>query len=199
MIFDQANPAMRRSTKDAFIRDIMGRRPVYLDFHGGDWFAEVKTVFLYQGKKQNVTLYLALEEDTIGSKWVFTNVYFEPFTKLFSPSDTRGGPDFIHPMSHELDFMNLIKVFENQKAPEKYANKYYQPDYLTLFLYEVKKGNLKFQTVSDTRFHFFQVENWYFEVSEFRRADRNRGWLISQMTRVPPGKKELLLNFIYHQ
>ncbi|MEL7535386.1 MAG: hypothetical protein AAFN10_29110, partial [Bacteroidota bacterium] len=142
---------------------------------------------------------LKLEEDTIGSKWVFTNVYFEPFAKTFREAGDSDPPDFLHPLSHELDFMNLIKVFREANNPEKFTEQGFQPDYLTLFLYEYKKGNLKFHTVNKVKFHFFQIENWYFELSEVERQGGNRGWLITQMTQIEEGNKEILLNYIYRQ
>lgn len=200
MLFDQDNKALDRNLKNQFIRSVM-RNPVpqYLDFHGGEWFAEVKTTFLYKGQKKALTLFMQLEEDTVGSKWVFANVYFEPFAQAFTGNGESRPPDFLHPLSHELDFMNLIKVFREENNPEKFTVKGYQPDYLTLFLYEYHKGNLQFQTVNEVKFHFFQVRNWYFELSEVNREGRNRGWLITQMTEIPQGQKEILLKYIYQQ
>ncbi len=200
LLFDRENPALDSRLRAQFIRSVMdGRTPQYLDFHGGQWFAEVNTTFLYKGQKKALTLFMNLEEDTVGSKWVFNNVYFEPFAQAFQDPHTSQPPDFLHPLSHELDFMNLIKVFRNENNPEKFMLKGYQPDFLTLFLYEYHKGNLQFQTVNKVKFHFFQIEDWYFELSEVRREGGNRGWLITQMTEIPEGKKEILLKYIYHQ
>ena len=84
-------------------------------------------------------------------------------------------------MSHELDFMNLKKIFDDPDITVAYTNKDFQPDYLSLILYEIKKSNLKFNTVSQVKFHFFQLENWYFELSEFNRTGNNTGWLISNL------------------
>ena len=197
ILFDEQNPSLTESLKKKFMRDV---QRTYLEFHGGEWFAEVSTSFMYKGQETTVTLFLELEEAEVGSKWVFTNVYFEPFTQVFEPKPSAGNaPPFIHPLSHELDFMNLIKIFRNEKNVEKYASQGYKPDYLTLFLYELKKGNLAFKTVKKVRFHFFQIEGWYFELEEFMRSGYNRGWLISEMTEIPPGKKDILLKYIYHQ
>ena len=200
VLFDEQNTSISSSMKRKFIRQVNHpQRPQYLDFHGGDWFAEVSTDFNYKGKSTPVTLFLELEEAPVGSKWVFTNVYFKPFAEVFDTGENQDqGPPFIHPLSHELDFMNLIKVFRNNNI-EKYAQKDYQPDYLTLFLYELKKNNLKFIQVNKVKFHFFQINGWYFELDDFTRSGYNRGWLISQMTEIPRGKKDLLLKYIYHQ
>ncbi|MEZ4775654.1 MAG: hypothetical protein R3D00_20910 [Bacteroidia bacterium] len=197
VLFDEQNTSITPSMKARFINAVKNK---YLNFHGGDWFAEVNTIFYYNGQEMPVTLFLQLEEAEVGSKWVFTNVYFEPFSRVFEPRRESGtAPPFIHPLSHELDFMNLIKIFRKDENVEKYALKGYAPDYLTLFLYELKRGNLTFKTVKKVKFHFFQIDGWYFELAEFMRSGFNRGWLISQMTEVPPGKKDILLKYIYHQ
>jgi hypothetical protein len=201
MLFDQQNGRMTARLKRNFIDQMMDpHHPVYLDFHGGDWFAEVAVTFTYQGRETDMILFLQLEEEEIGSKWVFTNVHFEPFHRLFKSGEgAEVLPRFIHPLSHELDFMNLIKVFRNGERLEQYANKSYEPDYLTLFLYEMKRGTLRFQTVNKVKFHFFQVEGWYFELSDIQRESGNRGWLITQLSELPANNKDLLLKYIYRR
>lgn len=198
MVFDESNPYITDSIKSKFIQEVMdGGEETILNFHGGEWFAEVWTTFAYRGRLERVLLFLSLEKAEIGSKWVLTNVYFEPFQKIFDREEApQPNPPFIHPLSHELDFMNLIKVFRNGGNLEPYAGKDYEPDYLTLFLYEIKKKNLSFRSVDKVSFHFFQLKGWYFGLSEIRREGENRGWLISQITRVPDGQKKQLLNFI---
>lgn len=200
ILFDLQNRYLTDSLKQAFIKDVNGTgKPKFLDFYGDDWFAEVKAQFIYQGKPQSATLFLKLQKEEVGHKWVFSQAYFEPFKLLFSSAESvRGIPPFIHPQSHELDFMNLHKVFLNKQQVELYASKEYQPDHLTLFLYEIKRGNLKFVTVEKVKFHFLQIENWYFELTEFVRNNNNRGWLISQLVKVPEDKKDVLLKYIYH-
>ncbi|MEM6806815.1 MAG: hypothetical protein AAF696_35770 [Bacteroidota bacterium] len=201
-IFDKESQNISAELKSQFIKEINETNPQYLDFHGGEWFAEVQTSFRYKGKKEPITLFLKLEEANIGSKWVFTHALFKPFQEVFSeggPDTGKNKPAFIHPLSHELDFMELIKVFRNTKNLEQYAKAGYSPDYLTLLLYEIKRGNLSFNTVNSVKFHFFQVEGWYFELMDFQRKGANRGWLISQLVQIPKGQKELLLQYIYQK
>ena len=100
---------------------------------------------------------------------------------------------FLHPMSHELDFMNIYKIFNDPQVIEYYASTSYQPDYLTLFFYEIKQGNLKFDHVENVKFHVFQIKNWYFEVSWFNRSGYNSGWLISNLVYLKDEEKEALL------
>lgn len=199
ILFDNQNASITDPLKDEFIRDVIkADLPIFLDFHGGQWFAEVNTKFLYQGKQESVTLYMKLEQEKLGYKWVISNVYFRHFQQMFQNLSSEE-PRFLHPLSHELDFMNLIRVFKDKDYVEQYTAKEYLPDYLTLFLYEFKKGNLKFQSVNQVKFHFFQAPGWYFEMSEFNRSGTNSGWLISSLLKLKNNDKELLLKYLYHE
>jgi hypothetical protein len=69
-----------------------------------------------------------------------------------------------------------------------------------VFLYEVKKGNLKFKYVSEVRFHFFQLDGWYFELADFNRPGYNTGWLISNLAKLnTPTDRDLLRRYLYHE
>lgn len=199
-LFDNQNRGISNSLKAEFIATVNNSsRPVYLNFHGGEWFAEVKARFNYQGKREEATLFLRLQEEKVGSKWILTKAYFAPFAQLFA-SDTTGGKEFLHPMSHELDFMNLRKVFQDNKAKvDQFTARGYQPDFLSILLYEIKNSNLRFETVTDVKFHFFQVDGWYFQLAKFNRPGYNRGWLLADLSKVTPQEKELLTNYIYYE
>jgi len=197
ILFDEQNHSITADMKQQFIKDVARPgNPQFLNFHGEGWFAEVTARFTWQGKDENAILYLKLEQENLGYKWVLTNVYFEPFARMFS-LDTGYSEHFLHPMSHELDFMNLTRIFQQKDKLEEYTLKAYSPDYLTLFFYEAKKNNLTFKSVIDLKFHFFQIDNWYFEISEFNRSGRNRGWLISGLTRAPEDRKDMLRRYIF--
>ncbi len=198
ILFDQKNAALTKDLRDAFKADVLNPDSnLFLNFHSDGWFAEVKTRFSYKGEDKMVTFFLELEHENMGYKWVITNVYFQPYGDILFDNkvdDTR----FLHPLSHEIDFMNLIKVFSDQKYIENYTVKSFQPDFLTLFLYEFKQGYFKFKYVEDLKFHFFQIPGWYFEVEQFVRPDNNSGWLISKLTHISTEEKAILLKYIYH-
>jgi hypothetical protein len=111
----------------------------FLDYYGGRWFAEVDTKFTYKGQTRTVVLFLQLEKgkswDQVGDQQcLLLSVYQEIFY-----TDSSAMKKFLHPMSHELDFMNLIKVFQEPETVEYYFDENFRPDFKTLFLYEVKK------------------------------------------------------------
>lgn len=201
-LFNNENSLLDEDLKSEFIDDVLApASPKYLDFHGGGWFAEVTTKFFFRGIERYLTLFLELEKDTVGSKWVITNVYFEPFHQAFADQDSlrHVGQKFLHPMSHELDFINLIRAFQDDHSLENYIAWKYKPDYLTLFIYEFKNGNLQFNAVTKVKFHFFQIDGWYFEISEYNRQGNNSGWLISMLMKINQADKDILTKFIYHE
>lgn len=200
MLFDESNANISSSLKADFIKDILAHpENSILKFHGGDWFAELHTTFSMNGKSQPVILIMQLEKHKLGTRWVIDNVHADMFEPFFARDTTRVG-NFLHPMSHELDFMNLRKAFENKDSVSQYTLKTFEPDHLTLFLYEVKKGNLRFQSVDRVNFHFFQIDGWYFGISEFNRPGYNTGWLISNLVRLAnPGDQALLRKYLYYE
>ena len=200
ILFDNNNSGISLDMKELFINQVLNKKsPAYLNFHGNNWFAEVSATFTYNKVKANVILYLKLVEQNQGYKWVFSNVYFDEFTKYFKHlGDTTNIKLFLHPLSHEIDFMNMNKVFRDQENIDYYLESRYVPDHLALFVTEVKRGNLKFEGVNSVKFHFFQIPNWYFEVTYFNRNEANSGWLISNLLWITQNeKKELIRNYTH--
>lgn len=196
LLFDESNPRTAGTLRDYFIEDLTSSDSNFLTFTGGRWYAEVSSTFVFKGREVQILLILAVERENLGSKWVLTNVYFPGFSKLFPSGEVaEREKHFLHPMSHELDFMNIYKAFKQPEVIEYYASNKYRPDYLTLFFYEVKQGNLKFKSVDTLKFHIFQIDDWYFEVSWFNRPGNNSGWLISNLMYVNEKEKENLLLF----
>lgn len=193
LLFDLDNPRTAGNLRNFFVEDLL-KNHQYLEFLGGNWFSEVSAKFKWKGQEVDISLIMALEKDGLGSKWVISNVFFSEFQKYFPQGELSDREKhFLHPMSHELDFMNIYKIFNDPQTVEYYASTDYQPDYLTLFFYEIKQGTLKFDHVESVKFHVFQIKNWYFEVSWFNRSGYNSGWLISNLIYLKEEEKEALL------
>lgn len=185
--------------KDAFINDMTHRdKQKFLDFHGGDWFAEALVNFQRGNNQVVVTLFMKLVKENLGSKWVIEDVYYSPYQDLYK-RDEKSSSRFLHPLSHELDFMNLDKVFSSGIHMADYFTQDYQVDRLSIFLYELRSRVLKFKYVSKLKLHFFQIDGWYIELTEFNRPGMNRGWLISNLIKLEDGEDEKLKDFIYHE
>ena len=200
VLFDDSNTGITSAEKTEFAKYVISKgESAILDFHGPEWFSEVQAVFTMNGKDQPVTLFMELEKNHLGYKWVIRKVYADMFTKYFDRDTTKIGR-FLHPLSHELDFMNLRKAFMNSDSISQFTVKQYVPDHLSVFLYEMKKGNLKFKSVNEVKFHFFQIDGWYFELSDFNRPGYNTGWLISNLLKLNNNtEKDLLRRYLYHE
>jgi hypothetical protein len=198
ILFDEGNGGISNATKKLFINDVIDKKnPKFLDFHNEGWFAEVNAIFNRNGKEESVMLFFKIQQQGKGYAWVLDKAsaqYYKPVFKKDS-SDQRA---FIHPMSHELDFMNLHKAFNNQRAIDYTANDFV-PDYLSLFLYDLAGKKLTFKTVKSLNFHFFQCDGWYFSISEFNRPGYNTGWLISDLTPVETKNVPMVKAYIYDQ
>ena len=196
ILFDQEKYGTQTDLQRYFIEDVTKGDSTYMTFLGGKWYSEVSCTFKYNGKPVNVILFLAVEKEGLGSKWVLTNVYFSEFNKLFPNGEmAEREKHFLHPMSHELDFMNIYKAFQDPEVIEYYASNNFTPDYLTLFFYEIKQGKLVFQHVDAVKFHVLQIKDWYFEVSWFNRSGLNSGWLMSNVIYMPEKEKTNLIKF----
>ncbi|MCS6968198.1 MAG: hypothetical protein RMJ44_05855 [Cytophagales bacterium] len=200
LLFDQQALTIPQSLRKEFIVEVTQKEaPIFLDFFGGEWFAEVRVAVSYNGKEEEAILFMNLEKDRQGYKWVIDRAYFRPYAAYIKPL-TKNPNNFLHPQSHELGFMNLNRAFETASTIEDYTSKNYESlTHLQLFLYELRRGMIRFITVNETRFHFFQVKGWYFEVANFNRSGLNSGWLISNLVRLPPEQKNVMLSYVYRE
>ena len=197
ILFDEENAGFSESLFEEFVEKVTNEsEPVFLDLHAQDWFATVNTTFSYRGQSMPLTLYMKIQQEGLGYEWVIADLTFEPYKTLFDKQ--RGETkEFLHPMSHELDFMNLRKAMVKGGSPESYTLADFKPDLLTVFLYDVKMGNLTFETVNRLNYHFFSVDGWYFSLNNFNRPGYNTGWLISDLVKVNAQQKEDLIKLLY--
>lgn len=196
LLFDDNNARTAGTLRNFFVEDLTKSDSNFMNFTGGRWYAELSSTFIHNGKEVEIVMFLTVEKEGLGSKWVLTNIYYPTFSRLFPNGEiAEREKHFLHPMSHELDFMNIYKAFQEPEVIEYYASNKFTPDYLTLFFYEIKKGNLRFKNVDTLKFHIFQIKDWYFEVSWFNRPGTNSGWLISNLMYVSEDQKNNLLKF----
>jgi len=198
VLFDNQNTNIPNSLLKDFVSFVLDKKnPHYVDFHASDWLAQVDVEFLYNEQLEDGILYMKLEQERLGYKWAIDNVYFHPFEEYFI-EDTTYRKKFLHPMSHEIEFMNLRKIFEDRDSLQQYFIKGYKPDQMSLFLYEAGRGFLKFKDVKDVKFHFFQIPGWYFELSYVNRSGYNSGWMITNLVKYKPEEEAMLRSFIYY-
>jgi len=198
ILFDLQNTNLQNNVKEIFIKEVTDKKsPQFIQLHKFQWFAEVNCTFIYKKKQENITLVMKLQEEKTGSKWVISNAKNQRWTNLFAEDTISSDLLFLHPMSHELEFTNMHKIFQTPENLQHYAVREYQNNFLTVFFYEIKNNDLKFETIKNVKFHFFQIQNWYFSVSFFNRTGYNSGWLIDNLKTITETEKtELLTNLL---
>ncbi|MEM6641928.1 MAG: hypothetical protein AAF616_03020 [Bacteroidota bacterium] len=173
------------------------RAPLFLDRRHDNWIAEVNVTFTYQKETISGLLFLRLEQQGKGYAWILEDVSFDIFKERLS-KNPEDHSYFIHPMSHELDFMTFRKAFQKDKNVNQYTSKSFTPDFLTLFLYEMESGRLNFETVKDVKFHFFVFDDWYFSLVNFNRPGFNSGWLIENIFEIKnESQKSQMKDYVY--
>lgn len=197
LMFDQTNTNISPKLREMFVDDMTSSADNYFVFTGGRWYAEVTASFM-QGKEHvDIILDLTVEQAQAGSKWVITKVHFDQYDEMYNTnvSDRARTRMVLHPMSHEVDFMTMRNAFQNTDYIQLYAKNDYTPDYLSIFLQDIKRGELTFEYVKNVKLHVFQMKDWYFEISNFIRSGSNSGWLISNLIYLPETEKEALIKF----
>jgi NADH:ubiquinone oxidoreductase subunit len=199
-LFDTETSRIDPNAAKDFLKRITDKKdPAFLDFHRDDWFAEVSTEFTFKGKSISGLLYMRLQQQGQGYEWIIEDVAFDQFQNLFD-KDTSASKKFMHPLSHELDFMTMRKAFNDNKHIEQFTARNYSPDFLTIFIYEMNQGNMKFKTIKNVKFHFFSLDGWYFSLANFNRPGYNSGWLISSLVPLEnDSQKRQLKDYIYNK
>ncbi|WKV11579.1 hypothetical protein [Marivirga harenae] len=196
LLFDRQNRNLSNEQKRKFISDVTDKtNPQFLNFRQDGWFAEVNAVFTRNGKEENILLFFKIQEEREGYEWVLEQVSSAHYQQFFNKSKSEEKA-FLHPMSHELDFMNLHKSLKQKNAVD-FTSDEFKVDPLSIFLYEMASKSIQFKTVTTSRFHFFQCEGWYFQIADYNRKGYNSGWLISDLTPVQKEDVTKLKAFIY--
>ena len=200
VLFDTKTSQIDENVAKSFVQQITDKKsPVFLDFHQDDWLAEVNATFNYKGRSIQGLLYMRLQPQGQGYEWIIEDVSFRQFSQWFG-KDKSSSKKFLHPMSHELDFMTLRKGLKDNQHAEQFTADEYETDYLSIFLYELNQGNLTFVSARTAAFHFFSVQGYYFSITNFNRPGYNSGWLISSLVPLEnEDQKKQMKDYIYRR
>ncbi|MEM7658533.1 MAG: hypothetical protein AAF399_20575, partial [Bacteroidota bacterium] len=130
---------------ETFIQQVtQSNRPVTLGFYQKGWFAELECNVIYNGKQEKPTLILEIHtEPDLAAKWTIRGVRAD-FLDISQENNLR----FLNPISHSTDFMGLRKAMGDTANLPSYTFEAFETDMLSIFMYELQKGNLKFQQVN---------------------------------------------------
>jgi len=182
----QKASAERRSTVMRFVESLIDSSR-QIAFTNSDWYAEALCQVKYKGKAQKILVMLKTEQDSSGNqRWAIASVKM-PFLDL-QPKDST---QFLTPVSHELNFMQLSQATNSGKDNiTAFKAKQASINPLGVFFYLVGVGELQISIVEKITYHFLQVPNYIFTVEHFERSGGNVGWLISSLQVANAGQKQ---------
>ena len=185
-LFDLKSSYLNKEDVKSFIQTVNDSlKPVHLSFYDDDWYARVKCTVVYEEKIRELFLLLRVQIEKNGaSKWVVHNVYAD-FLNTPNGNNPRA---FLNPVSHATDFMGLNRAFEDPENLKGYLSSSFEDDHLSKFAIEMQNNRISLKQVENISYHFFQVDGWVFTVENFRRQEKNSGWLISRL--IPANEKE---------
>lgn len=164
--------------------------PVYLDFYDDDWYAELKCDVMYRNVPRKATLIMQIQrDDQGGASWVVRAVKANFLDEL--PDAGSEDQVALNPMSHGTDFMGLRRVLSDPDNLRDIVFSGFVPESMSLFMHELRNGNLVFRQVNDISYHFLQVPGWTFCLRRHLRPTHNSGWLIDELQRASEPEKAI--------
>lgn len=172
--------------------DVIQKSNIKLEYKSKDWYAELRTTFVYRKKQVELGLVLQTEETPKGlSCWTIAGV--NGLEKIgFRDSTNRM---VISPEQHEADFMELDGDFKFSASSFSQFRSYHaELDALSYFFALVESGTLIFDSRVSTQFHFYDVPSYVFCIKYYERKKSNTGWLITAYNKVNSKEKTNMLN-----
>jgi hypothetical protein len=198
-LFDLKDPRIEKNSKSwsdnyiglktAFINEVIHKN-LLINKYSDKIIAEAKSRIIYKGTPQIISIFLT--QEIVGNdmvKWVIMNTKGDIFN--FNKSDTSS-IRFIPPSSNETDFINLKRALEDTENLKDYASKDYNPDNLSIFLFMINSGLVRFEYVEEVVYHIIDIPGWYIKLKEFNRNEMNSGWLITEVKKNNVETKEFI-------
>jgi hypothetical protein len=183
------------SSKDSvlinkFVSDITKKNnPIYLDYYGNDWYAELTCKFRYNGSSIVIPVIMKIEmTQNKGSKWMIAAVGSSTLkSKIVVTEITQNKTKLkiITPTSNGTNFVSLKRVFEDKENLSDYfESAYLKRSSMLEFYNAVLSDEIDFINVIKIKYHFLLADKWIFTVEDFQREELNSGWLINHIEKV---------------
>jgi len=196
-LFNDENKSLDSMMITQFISDVTRKKkPLYINFYGGNWYAELTCKFRYNGTSIFIPVFMKIETaPNKGSKWMIVAVgpsSLKSKIEVTEMTQSRIKTKIISPTSHGTNFVSLKRAFEDKENLSSYFEKLYLKRSHMLELYNaILHGEIEFLNVVKIKYHFFLDDKWIFTVENFSRAALNSGWLINNMQKVSPPELEI--------
>ena len=173
-----------------FISDVTNKNnPIYLDFYGNDWYAELSCKFRYRSSSIIIPIVLKIEEtQNKGSKWMIVAVGRSRLKSNIAVSEmtqSKIKTKCLSPTSHAINFVSLKRAFDDKENLSNYfENSYFKRSNMSALYNAVLNREIEFLHVIKIKYHFLLADKWIFTVEDFTREALNSGWLINHIQKV---------------
>jgi hypothetical protein len=162
-----------------FTSDICSKN---IEIHLSDrkWEAWVTSVVEFDGKKDSLLLIMQnVQTGSDAAKWVIKNA-----SAKFLEQPINYNKYFIQPLAHETNFIELSKTFSSGEniSDATEASENWSP--LRLLEYYTALKKIKYLYTSNITYHFYHYPGYEFIVDELIRAQKNSGWLITDIRKI---------------
>ncbi len=124
-LFNYENRSWDSITMKKFISDVTNKKkPVYLDFYGNDWYAELTCKFDYHGSTILIPLIMKIEmTQNKGSKWMIVAVGSSTLKSKIVVTEmpqSKIKTKYLSPTSHGTNFVSLKRAFADKDNLSSY-------------------------------------------------------------------------------
>jgi hypothetical protein len=195
-LFNDENKSLDSLMINKFISDVTRKKkPVYLNFYGGNWYAELTCKFKYNSSFVVIPVIMKIETtQNKGSKWMIVAVgssTLKPKIEVTEMAQSKTKTKIISPTSHGTNFVSLKRAFDDKENLSSYFDAVYLKRSHMLELYNaILHRQIEFLDVIKIKYHFLLADKWVFTVENFSREALNSGWLINHMQRVSSPEME---------
>jgi hypothetical protein len=173
-----------------FISDVTKKgKPIYLDYYGDDWYAELTCKFRYNGMPIVIPVIMKIEmTQNKGSKWMIVAIGSSNLKSKIVVTEmlqSKVKTNIIPPTSNGTNFVSLKRAFEDKaNLSDYFESVYFKRPNMLEFYNAILNRDIEFQDVTKIKYHFLLGDRWIFTVEDFIRQELNSGWLINHMEKV---------------
>ena len=189
-LFNDENMLKDSVMINKFISDVTKKKkPIYLDYYGDDWYAELTCKFKYNNASIEIPVIMKIEmTQNKGSKWMIVAVGSSNLKSkivVTEMAQSKVKTNIISPTSNGTNFVSLKRAFDDKENLSDYFESAHMKRSDMLEFYNaILNRDIDFMDVIRIKYHFLLAGRWIFTVEDFIRKELNSGWLINYMENV---------------
>ena len=189
-LFNYENMSKDSIMINKFVSDVTKKKkPIYLDYYGDDWYAELTCKFKYNTSTIVIPVTMKIEmTQNKGSKWMIVAVGSSNLKSRIVVTEmvqSKVKSNIISPTSNGTNFVSLKRAFDDKENLSDYFESAYMKRSNMLEFYNaILNRDIEFLDVIKIKYHFLLAGRWIFTVEDFIREELNSGWLINHMEKV---------------